>query len=252
MTGLIDTHSHIDMIDVDAELIIKEAKEFGVEKIIVPSADRSSFEKVLELSKKYDEVYCALGIHPSEVLKSKEEDYNLIKELSVNEKVVGIGEIGLDYYWDKTFIEKQKKSFERQIKFAQELNLPILIHDREAHFDTFEMVKDITDIPVVMHCFSGSLEFAKQCIEKGFYIAFGGVLTFKNAKKMKEVAKNIPLEYILLETDAPYLTPEPYRGKENHPAYVKFVAEHLANLRNMSYEEIVKITNENAKRIFKF
>lgn len=252
MTGLIDTHSHIDMIDVDSELIIQEAREFGVEKIIVPSADRSSFEKVLDLSQKYDEVYCALGIHPSEVLKSKDEDYELIKEWSKNEKVVAVGEIGLDYYWDKTFVEEQKKSFERQIKISQELNLPILIHDREAHFDTFEMVKDIKDIPVVMHCFSGSLDFAKQCIEKGFYIAFGGVLTFKNAKKMKEVAKNIPMEYILIETDAPYLTPEPYRGKENHPAYVKFVAEQLANLREMSYKDVVKITNENAKRIFKF
>lgn len=252
MAGLIDTHSHIDMIDVDSELIIQEAREFGVEKIIVPSADRSSFEKVLDLSQKYDEVYCALGIHPSEVLKSKDEDYELIKEWSKNEKVVAVGEIGLDYYWDKTFVEEQKKSFERQIKISQELNLPILIHDREAHFDTFEMVKEIKDIPVVMHCFSGSLDFAKQCIEKGFYIAFGGVLTFKNAKKMKEVAKNIPMEYILIETDAPYLTPEPYRGKENHPAYVKFVAEQLANLREMSYEDVVKITNENAKRIFKF
>ena len=193
-----------------------------------------------------------MGIHPSEVLKSKEEDYELIKEWSKKEKVVAVGEIGLDYYWDKTFVDEQKKSFERQIKIAQELNLPILIHDREAHFDTFELVKDIKDFPVVMHCFSGSLDFAKQCIEKGFYIAFGGVLTFKNAKKMKEVAKNIPLEYILIETDAPYLTPEPYRGKENHPAYVKFVAEQLASLREMSYDDVVKITNENAKRIFKF
>lgn len=251
--GLIDTHSHIDMIDCDAETIIAEAKEFGLEKIIVPSADRSSFEKVLDLSEKYDEVYCALGVHPTEVLKSNfEEDLNLVKELSNNKKVVAVGEIGLDYYWDRSFVDEQKKYFLKQIEIAQELKLPILIHDREAHGDCFELLKNVTDIPVVMHCFSGSLEFAEQCIEKGFYIAFGGVLTFKNSKKMKEVAKNIPLEYILLETDAPYLTPEPHRGRENHPAYVKFVAEQLAELRGVSYDEIVKITSDNAKRIFKF
>lgn len=251
--GLIDTHSHIDMINLDAEVIIDEARQFGLEKIIVPSADRSSFEKVLELSEKYDEVYCALGVHPTEVLKSNfEEDLKLVKEWSKKEKVVAVGEIGLDYYWDKSFVDEQKKFFIKQVEIARELKLPVLIHDREAHFDCFEILKDVDEIPVVMHCFSGSLEFAEQCIEKGFYIAFGGVLTFKNSKKMKEVAKNLPSEYILIETDAPYLTPEPHRGRENHPAYVKFVAEQLAELRGVSYDEIVKITSDNAKRIFKF
>jgi TatD DNase family protein len=248
--GLIDTHSHIDMIDCNAEDIIREAKEFGVEKIIVPSVDETSYEKVLDLSKKFDEIYCAIGIHPTEVLKAS--DYDLIYKFAKNDKVVAIGEIGLDYYWDKTYVDAQKKSFIHQVEIARELKLPILIHDREAHFDTFEILKDVNDIPVVMHCFSGSLEFANQCIEKGFYIAFGGVLTFKNAKKMKEVAKSIPLEYILLETDAPYLTPDPFRGKENHPSYVKFVAQQLAALRNMDFDEIVNVTCENAKRIFKF
>ena len=250
--GLIDTHSHVDMISVDIDSIIREAREFGVEKIIIPSVDRNSFEKVIELSEKFEEIYCALGIHPSEVLKIKEEDYDLIKMISEHKKVVAIGEIGLDYYWDKSFIEEQKKAFIKQIEIAQILKLPILIHDREAHFDCFEILKEVKDIPVVMHCFSGSLEFALQCIENGFYIAFGGVLTFKNSKKMKEIAKNIPMEYILLETDAPYLTPEPYRGKENHPAYVKFVAEQLALLRDISYDDVVRFTAKNAKRVFKF
>lgn len=250
--GLIDTHSHVDMISVDIDSIIREAREFGVEKIIIPSVDRNSFEKVIELSEKFEEIYCALGIHPSEVLKIKDEDYDLIKMISEHKKVVAIGEIGLDYYWDKSFIEEQKKAFIKQIEIAQILKLPILIHDREAHFDCFEILKEVKDIPVVMHCFSGSLEFALQCIENGFYIAFGGVLTFKNSKKMKEIAKNIPMEYILLETDAPYLTPEPYRGKENHPAYVKFVAEQLALLRDISYDDVVRFTAKNAKRVFKF
>ena len=252
MLGLIDTHSHIDMIETDPELIIKEAREYGVEKIVVPSADRTSFEKVIELSERFDEVYCALGIHPTEVQKSSDEDYKLIKTLSAHEKVVAVGETGLDFYWDKSFVDEQKTAFQKQIKIAQELKLPILVHDREAHFECFELLKEVENVPVIMHCFSGSLEFAKQCVEKGFYIAFGGVLTFKNAKKMKEVAKNIPIEYILLETDAPYLTPEPFRGKENHPAYVKYVAERLGEIRGLSYEDVVTVTNENAKRIFKF
>ena len=193
-----------------------------------------------------------MGIHPTEVQKSSDEDYKLIKTLSAHEKVVAVGEIGLDFYWDKTFVDEQKTAFQKQIKIAQDLKLPILVHDREAHFECFELLKEVEDVPVVMHCFSGSLEFAKQCVAKGFYIAFGGVLTFKNAKKMKEVAKNIPIEYILLETDAPYLTPEPFRGKENHPAYVKYVAERLGEIRGLSYEDVVTVTNENAKRIFKF
>ena len=253
MNGLIDTHSHIDMIELDSDSIIDEARAYGVEKIIVPSADKSSFDRVINLTKKYDEVYGALGIHPTEVLKHSAEDFELIKTLCrENNKIVAVGEIGLDYYWDRSFIEEQRFAFIKQVEIARELGLPILIHDREAHFDTFEIVKDVNDINIVMHCFSGSLEFAMQCVERGFYIAFGGVLTFKNAKKIKEVAKNIPLERILIETDAPYLTPEPFRGKENHPAYVKFVAQQLANLRDIDYSEIVKITNENAKRIFKF
>ncbi len=250
---MIDTHSHIDMIEQDAAFLVKEAKDFGVEKIIVPSADRSSYEKVISLCSQFEEVYGALGVHPSEVLKAKDEDYEIIKDLvKVNKKIVAVGEIGLDYYWDKTFVKEQKDAFKRQIKIAQDLSLPILIHDRDAHFDSFEIIKDIKDIPVIMHCFSGSLDFAKECIKCGFFIAIGGVVTFKNAKKMKEVAKEIPLDYLLLETDAPYLTPEPFRGKENHPAYVKYVAQEIANLRGISFEEVEEVTNQNAKRIFKF
>ena len=241
------------MIEQDATFLVKEAKDFGVEKIIVPSADRSSYEKVISLCNQFEEVYGALGFHPSEVLKAKDEDYEIIKDLvKVNKKIVAVGEIGLDYYWDKTFINEQKDAFKRQIKIAQDLSLPVLIHDRDAHFDSFEILKEIKDIPVIMHCFSGSLDFAKECIKCGFFIAIGGVVTFKNAKKMKEVAKEIPLDYLLLETDAPYLTPEPFRGKENHPAYVKYVTQEIANLRGISFEQVEEVTNQKAKRIFKF
>lgn len=266
---LIDTHSHIDIFEdsniIDANTqkfgvnkvnledinrIVSNAKNFGVEKIIIPSVERNSFEKVIEISNNYEGVYCALGIHPTEAQNAKEEDFEKIIELSSNKKAVGIGECGLDYYWDKSFIEEQKKIFLKQIEIAIALKKPLIVHDREAHKDTFDLLKDVKEVPVIMHCFSGSLEFAKECIKKGFYIALGGVVTFKNAKKVHEIAKSIPLEYLLLETDAPYLTPEPYRGKRNEPAYVKFVAEKIAELRGLTFEEIAETTTSNARKVF--
>lgn len=250
---LIDTHSHIDMKDFeDLDSIISNAHAFGVKKIIIPSVDRKSFERVIEISNKYENVYCALGIHPSEVKNAREEDFEKIVELSANKKVVGIGECGLDYYWDKSFADEQKRVFLKQIEIAKALKKSLIVHDREAHKDTFDLLKDINEIPVIMHCFSGSFEFAKECIKKGFYIALGGVVTFKNAKKVHEIAKNIPLENLLLETDAPYLTPEPYRGKRNEPAYVKFVAEKIAELRDISFDEVANVTTQNANEIFGF
>ena len=194
-----------------------------------------------------------MGVHPSEV---KDWDDNLIdkiKEYSKSNKIVGIGEIGLDYYWDKSFIDLQKDVFIKQIKLANELNLPISIHDREAHKDTFDILKEYNkNSKIIMHCFSGSVEFARECLKEGWYLAIGGVVTFKNAVKMKDVAIDVPLDRLLLETDAPYLTPVPYRGKENEPAYVKFVAEEIAKLRGISYEEVALKTSENAQLIFNF
>lgn len=307
-TTLVDTHSHIDMPDFeDLDVIISNAKNAGIEKIVIPSVDRTSFQKVIEISHKYDGVYCALGIHPSEAKGATDEDFEEIvrlinmsnapllfaetsapleglcreNRLSIDSrevrifrcekraleksggghysgegynptKVVAIGECGLDYYWDKSFVEEQKKVFAKQIEIAVALKKPLIVHDREAHHDTLEMLKDVKDVPVIMHCFSGSWEFAKECIKKGFYIALGGVVTFKNAKKVHEIAKNIPLEHLLLETDAPYLTPEPFRGKRNEPAYVKFAAEKIAEIRGCSLEEIAQATTKNANEVFKF
>ena len=251
---MIDTHSHINMIkEFSYEEIIKNAKDFGIEKIIVPSAYPSDIEQIMELINKFDNVYGLLGVHPSEAKDWNDDLIEKIKIYSKHAKIVGIGEIGLDYYWDKSFNEIQKEVFIKQIRLANELNLPICVHDREAHKDTFDILKEYNkNSDVIMHCFSGSTEFARECVKEGYYLAIGGVVTFKNAVKMKEVAKEIPLENLLLETDAPYLTPVPYRGKENQPAYTKYVAEEIAKIRNTTVEEINFTTTQNANKIFSF
>lgn len=249
---MIDTHTHINMIEsISIEEILNNAKENGIEKVIVPSANPKDFPEIAELINKYDNVYGMLGVHPSDAKDWDDSLINQIKDLCNNKKIVAIGEIGLDYYWDKSFNDLQKDVFIKQIKLANELNLPLDVHDREAHKDTFDILKQYNiNSKVVMHCFSGSVEFAKECVKEGYYIGIGGVVTFKNAIKMKEVAKHIPLEYIILETDAPYLTPVPYRGTENQPAYVKYVAEEIAKLKEISYEEVKNVTTSNAERIF--
>lgn len=249
---MIDTHSHINMIEsLSLDEIIKNAFDNGIDKIIVPSAYPADMENIMDLVNKYDNVYGMLGIHPSEVKSLDDSFIEKIKNYAINSKIVAIGEIGLDYYWDKSFNDLQKEVFIKQIKLANELNLPIDIHDREAHKDTYDIIQEHNNgSKVIMHCFSGSVEFARECVKAGFYLGIGGVVTFKNAVKMKEVAKDVPLEKILLETDAPYLTPVPFRGKENQPAYVKYVAEEIASLREISVEEVAQITTENAKTVF--
>ena len=249
---MIDTHSHINMIEsLTVEEVLKNAKDNGVNKIIVPSAYPKDIDVVLSLVEKYVNVYGMLGVHPTEVKDWTDDLIEKIKEYSKHPKIVAIGEIGLDYYWDKSFNDLQKEVFIKQINLANELNLPISIHDREAHKDTFDILKEHNkNSKVVMHCFSGSVEFAKECIKEGYYIALGGVVTFKNAIKVKEVAKEIPLEYMLLETDTPYLTPVPYRGEENQPAYVKYVAEEISKIRGISVDEVASITSKNACEVF--
>lgn len=251
-TYLIDIHSHVDMIEGKSiDEVIENASGSGVRKIIVPCAYPKDVDKIFELVNKYENLYGLLGVHPTEVKDWDDSLIDKIKEYAKSEKIVGIGEIGLDYYWDKSFIDLQKEVFIKQIKLANELNLPISIHDREAHKDTFDILKEYNRTSkIVMHCFSGSVEFARECLKEGWYIALGGVVTFKNAVKMKEVAIDVPLDRLLVETDAPYLTPVPYRGKENEPAFVKFVAEEIAKLRGISYEEVASITSENAQFIF--
>lgn len=248
---LIDTHAHIDML-ADLESAVKNAFDNNVKKIIVPCAYPNDIDKIYNIAETHDNVYGLLGVHPSEAKDWDDSLIDKIKELSKSNKIIGIGEIGLDYYWDKSFNDLQKEVFIKQIQLANELNLPICVHDRDAHKDSFDILKEYNHgSEIVMHCFSGSVEFGRECVKQGWYLALGGVVTFKNAIKMKEVAKDIPLDKLLVETDSPYLTPVPFRGKENQPAYVKYVAEEIANLRGISFDEVAEITTKNAERIFK-
>lgn len=248
---LIDTHAHIDMAE-NSDEIIQNAAANGVKKIIIPSVEEKFFEKIIQIAENHENIYCQLGIFPSEAKTWTNKIEQKIKELAQNPKVVAIGEIGLDYYWDKSFVEEQKEIFKKQILIANELNLPIVVHDREAHKDCIDIIKEYNQTStVIFHCFSGSVEMMRECVKNDWFIALGGVVTFKNAKKMKDVAKEIPIDYLLLETDSPYLTPVPYRGKENQPAYIKYVAEEIAKLRNENVEDIMIKTSQNAERVFK-
>lgn len=252
---LIDTHAHIDMEDfgADFEQMLARAQENGVQKIIIPAVEPSTFERVLKTAEKSPNLYASIGVHPEDAKNFDEKALNLMEKMIKHPKVVAVGEIGLDYYWDRSYNDVQKAVFEAQIEFAKKHDKPIIVHDREAHGDSLEILKrtNAAEVGVVMHCFSGSPEFALECVKEGFYIALGGVVTFKNAKKMKEVAKIVPLERLLLETDSPYLTPVPFRGKRNEPAYVKYAAEEIANLRGIGFEELARATTENAIKIFR-
>lgn len=250
---IINTHSHVNML---RETNIDEAIQNAIDNKIVTIVPSSSAQDIFDTDKfikKYNDVYGYVGVFPEEVKDFSDKTLSDMEEIiKSNPKIIGIGEIGLDYYWDKSFKELQKEAFIKQIEFANQMNLPLNIHSREAHLDTLEILKKYNkNSTAIMHCFSGSLEFARECIKEGIYIALGGVVTFKNAKKTKEVAKNIPLEHLLLETDDPYLAPVPFRGKENQPMYVKYVAEEIANLRGITPEEVAKTSTENAKKIFK-
>ncbi|MGF7058413.1 TatD family hydrolase [Brassicibacter mesophilus] len=251
---LIDSHAHLDdeRFDKDRDKVIKDLTKDGIEIVINPGADVASSVKSVSLSQKYDNIYAAVGVHPHEVKTMDETTIELLRSLSKKEKVVAIGEIGLDYHYDNSPREVQKKWFIEQIKLAKELDLPVIIHEREAQQDMYDILKEHADgkFKGVLHCFSGSLEMAREYLKMGFYLSFAGPVTFKNAKTPKEVAKNIPLERMLVETDSPYLTPEPNRGKRNEPLNVRYVAAMIAELRGVSFEEIAQKTSQNVKKLF--
>lgn len=251
---LFDSHSHIDdrRFDRDRDKIIERAKENGVGYILNPGADLNSSIKAVRLSEEYDMVYAAVGIHPHDVKDMDEDIIDLLKALSNKEKVVAIGEIGLDFYRNLSPREEQFKWFHRQIDLANEVKLPIIIHDRDANGPVFDILtkENQPKYGCVMHCYSGSAELAKEYVKSNIYISLAGPVTFKNAKKAYEVAKEIPLEYLLIETDAPYLTPEPYRGRRNEPAFVKYTAQVIAEAKGISFEEVAEQTTENAKKLF--
>lgn len=249
---LIDTHAHIDMFEEPIEATVAQMQEYGVKKVIIPSVEVATMDKVLKIAEENENIFAMLGIFPSEAKTYTPEIEAKMIEMASSPKVKAIGEIGLDYYWDKSFNELQQEIFAKQIRLANKLGLPIAVHDREAHKDSFDILKtENKGSDVLFHCFSGSVEFMRECVKEGWYIAIGGVVTFKNAVKMKEVAKAVPLEKLVLETDSPYLTPVPFRGKQNKPAFVRYVAEEIANLREMPLDELIDITTENAERLFK-
>lgn len=248
---LIDTHAHIDMLEAPIELTLQLMKDYGVKKAVIPSVEVSSMEKVIAAAEADENIYAMIGIYPSEAKTYTQEVEDRMIELAKNHKVKAVGEIGLDYYWDKSFVDLQKEVYVKQILLANKLNLPIVIHDREAHKDAYDLLLEYNQSSkALFHCFSGSVEFMRECVRKGWYIALGGVVTFKNAVKMKDVAREIPLDKLVLETDSPYLTPVPFRGKPNTPAYVRYVAEEIANLRQMPLNELIDITTNNAERFF--
>ena len=256
---LIDTHSHIDMIvgkhedntETTLHDVISDMNAFGVKKAIIPAVEIATQDKVVELANSDENIFGMVGLFPSEAKTYTPEFEKKMEDIARNnKKIVAVGEVGLDYYWDKSFVDLQKEVFIKQIQMAQRLDLPIVVHDREAHKDCFDILKEQGAGRVLFHCFSGSVEFMRECVKEGWYIALGGVVTFKNAVKMKDVAREVPLDRLVLETDSPYLTPVPYRGKPNKPAYVKYVAEEIAKIREMSLEELIDITTTNAEGFF--
>ena len=253
---IFESHAHYDdsKFDDDREELLSSMQENGIEKIINIGCSIESCKSTLELTKQYPFVYGAMGIHPSDIGDLNEDTFLWLKEQVKKEKVVAVGEIGLDYYWDKEeeVQKNQRIWFRRQLELAKESNLPVIIHSRDAAADTMEIMKEahVQGIKGVIHCFSYSKEQAQEYVKMGYYIGVGGVVTFKNGKKMKEVAQAVPIDRILLETDSPYLAPEPNRGKRNSSLNIPYIAAQIAQIKGMEYEEVVNITNQNARRLF--
>lgn len=252
---LVDTHTHIEgeAFAADFEEVIFRAREAGVSCIVNPGYDLNSSKAAVNLAGNYDFIYAAIGFHPSDVEKFSSEALQELYDLSKHKKVVAIGEIGLDYHYEGYDKNLQKEVFIKQIDLARSLKLPIVIHSRDADKDTFDILEETGafNLGVLMHCFSGSPEMAREYVKRGAVIGVGGVITFKNARKLVEVVRNLELKHIVLETDAPYLAPEPYRSKRNEPSYIKHVAEKIAEIKSLSYDEVARVTGENALKFYR-
>ncbi|MBE2978010.1 TatD family hydrolase [Priestia megaterium] len=251
---LFDTHVHLnaEQYEDDLQEVINRALEKGVQNMVVVGFDEPTIKKAIQIAETYDFIYASVGWHPVDAVDMTDEHLAWIEELAQHPKVVALGEMGLDYHWDKSPKEVQKDVFRRQIRLARKVNLPIIIHNRDATEDVVTILKEehVEEVGGIMHCFTGSIEVANQCMDMNMYISFGGPVTFKNAKKPKEVATELPLDKLLIETDCPYLTPHPFRGKRNEPGYVSYVAEQIAELKGITYEELADITTANAKKLF--
>ncbi|NLN14518.1 MAG: TatD family hydrolase [Tissierellia bacterium] len=250
----IDSHAHLDdsRFDGDRDILIKSLKDNDIELVINIGADLQSSIDSLKLADKYDNIYATIGVHPHSAKEVTEETLEEFRKLAKHPKVVAIGEIGLDFYYDNSPRDIQRKWFREQLKLAKELNLPVVIHSREATKETYDIIKEEQDgtLRGVLHCFSASKEVAMEYIKLGFYISLAGPVTFKNARVAKEVAKAVPLDKLLIETDCPYLAPEPNRGRRNEPKYVRYVAEKIAELRGIPVEEVAEQTRKNTKELF--
>ena len=247
-----DTHAHYDdeAFDEDREELLNSLYAKGIDRILDPGCTLESSRKAMELAEKYPFVYFAAGIHPEELKDFTEEALGEIEKLAAHPKCAAIGEIGLDYYWDDTHKTEQKELFQRQIELALKLDKPVIIHDREAHGDSFEIVSRYKELRGVFHCYSGSAEMAKELLKMGWYLGFDGPVTYKNARKTMEVLEICPLDRLLIETDSPYLSPVPLRGKRNDSSNLAYIAAKIAEGKGMSVEEVCRLTEENGKRLF--
>ncbi len=251
---IFDSHAHYDdeQFNEDRGELLKSLKDNGVVGIINCGSSLEGLEMSVKLSQEYDFVYAAAGIHPENADEFSESVKKRIEELAEAKKIVAVGEIGLDYYWEENPPkEVQKQVFRAQMDIAKKYDLPVIIHDRDAHGDTLEIMKEYSGVTGVVHCFSGSVEFAKECIKLGYYIGVTGVVTFKNSKVIKEVVKNIPIERLLVETDCPYMAPTPHRGKRNQSDYIEYIMKEIADIKGLTVEEISEFTIFNTKSLFK-
>jgi len=252
MIKYFDTHAHFDdrRFNSDREELFPLMHKSGVEYIVNPGCEHVSSRQAIDFAEKYDFVHAAVGYHPGELSEYSEKGFEQIVKLATHPKCVAIGEIGLDYYWDDSRKAEQKVLFRRQIELALELCKPVIIHDREAHADTLEILADYPGLRGVLHCYSGSAEMAKELLKRGWYLGFDGPVTYKNARKTLEVIEVCPLERILIETDSPYLTPVPFRGKRNDSRNLCYVAEKIAEIKGESLETVAEITLQNGKKLF--
>ena len=250
---LFDTHAHLndEAFDADRAEILETFKDAGVGLVLNAGCSLESSYASIELAEQYPWIYASVGTHPDTADEVNEELLETYRRMCKNPKVKAIGEIGLDYHYETIPREVQQKAFRMQMGLAEELDMPVIVHERDAHEDGMAIVKEFSKVKGVFHCYSGSAEMARQLVDMGWYIGFTGVLTFKNARKAVETAASIPLERIVLETDCPYMAPEPYRGRRNHPGYLPKMAEKLAQIRGLSVEEVIRITTENAKRLYR-
>lgn len=251
---IIDSHAHLDdsAFNEDREELIEKLRDQGISYVMNISAGLASARTSLALAKKYDFIYTSMGVHPCETGELTEENFTEIISYLTEEKVKAIGEIGLDYYWDEPEREIQQYWFRRQLQLAHEHNLPVIIHSRDAAADTYRIMKEegAADLKGVIHCYSYTKETARDYLQWNYYFGIGGVITFQNAKKLKEAVEYVPLENILLETDSPYLSPVPYRGKRNSPLNLPFIAEEIAKIKGISAQEVIKVTTENTKKLY--